>query len=263
VREAESKKINLALQGGGAHGAFGWGVIDRLIEDERLVIEGISATSAGSVNAVVYAWGHMNRGRNGARDSLEEFWRKVSVAGRAASPFPNTLWSGTPFECAPGYVMFDALTRALSPYQFNPFDLNPLRDVLSLSVDFEALETCRSVELFLSATNVRSGQIRVFRNHELTIDCVLASACLKDEYQGRMKHVLLHAVRADEAMCGLSVASKFNTDWAFLCKLRDLGREAATLWLAQNFEHLGERSSVDVNRDYLDAEVFGPMPQNN
>lgn len=347
---ADSRKINLALQGGGAHGAFGWGVMDRLIEDRRLDIEGITATSAGSVNAVVYAWGRMQGDREGAREALETFWRKVSDSGVAASPLPPWPGMGGPDD-PPGYLWFDALTRAFSPHQFNPFDFNPLRRVLAESVDFAALKACQCAELFLSATNVRSGQIRVFRNHEVSLDAVLASACLpvlfraveidgeaywdggfmgnpalfplfyhtqtrdvvivhinpiarqvlpvtapeiqnrvneitfnssllrelrvvafvtrlieqgwlKDEYRGRMKHVLLHAIRADEALCGLSAASKFNTDWAFLCRLRDLGRAVAGSWLAKNFDDIGVRSSVDVNRDYLDADVFGPAPVN-
>ena len=87
---------------------------------------------------------------------------------------------------------------------------------------------------------------------------LIGQGWLKDEYKGRLKHVLMHAIRADEAMCGLSVASKLNTDWAFLSRLRDLGREAARTWLGQNYAHLGERSTVDLNRDYLDASVFGP-----
>jgi NTE family protein len=345
---AETKKINLALQGGGAHGAFGWGVLDRLVEDERLDIEGICGTSAGSINAVVYAYGRMQGDRAGAREALEGFWRAVSDAGRGYSLLQGLAPAdGRRRDFSPGYLLFETMTRALSPYQFNPFDINPLRDVLGKCVDFSALADCKCAELFISATNVRTGQIRVFRNHEVTLETVMASACLpqlfravevggeaywdggfmgnpalfplfyhtqsrdvvivhinpieradvpttastiqdrvneitfnssllrelrvvafvtrlidqgwlKDEYVGRLKHVLMHSIRADEAMSGLSVASKMNTDWAFLSRLRDLGREAAGAWLAQNYEHLGERSTVDLNRDYLDAPVFGP-----
>ena len=320
-----AKRVNLALQGGGAHGAFGWGVLDRLAEDGRLEVEGLSAASAGSVNAVVYAQGIMSGGNDGAREALEKFWRAISDAG-------------TPY--APATMILQSLTGVFSPYQFNPFNINPLREVLERNVDMQAVQACDRVELFICATNVRNGQPRIFSTRELTLDMVLASACvpsmfqavgvegehfwdggymgnpplypliyntrsrdivivhinpivrpqlpttaheiqnrlneitfnsslirelraiafvtklidegwLKDEYKDKLKRVLIHSIRSDGVMCDLSVASKLDTNWEFLCELRDRGRAAAAAWLEQAYEHIGERSTVDLRAEYL------------
>ncbi len=320
-----AKRVNLALQGGGAHGAFGWGVLDRLAEDGRLEVEGLSAASAGSVNAVIYAQGLMNGGNDGARKALEKFWRAISDAG-------------TPY--APATMILQSLTGVFSPYQFNPFNLNPLREVLEKNVDIQAVQACDRVALFICATNVRNGQPRIFNTRELTLDMVLASACvpsmfhavevagehywdggymgnpplypliyntrsrdivivhinpivrpqlpttaheiqnrlneitfnsslirelraiafvtklidegwLKDEYRDKLKRVLIHSIRSDGVMCDLSVASKLNTNWQFLCELRDRGRATAAAWLEQAYEHIGERSTVDLRTEYL------------
>jgi NTE family protein len=249
---------------------------------------------------------------------------------------------GGNLDYSPFYLLFETLTRTFSPYQFNPFDFNPLRDVLAKSVDMARLVECRCVELFICATNVRTGQPRIFRNEQISMDAVLASACLpflfqaveiggdhywdggymgnpamyplfyrtqsrdivivhinpivrpqlpmsapeiqnrlneitfnasllkelraiafvsklieqdwlKDEYRDQLKHLLIHSIRADDATCGLTVASKFNTDWRFLCSLRDLGREAAARWLEQAYDHIGHHSTVDLRSEYLDA----------
>ena len=319
------KRVNLALQGGGAHGAFGWGVLDRLAEDGRLEVEGLSAASAGSINAVVYAQGLMTGGNDGAREALEKFWKSVSDAGG---------------HYAPATMILQSLTGMFSPYQFNPFNVNPLRQVLEKNVDMRAVRGCDSVELFVCATNVRNGQPRIFSTRELTLDMVLASACvpsmfqavevdgehywdggymgnpplypliyntrsqdivivhinpivrpqlptsaheiqnrlneitfnsslirefraiafvtklieqgwLKDEYRDRLKHVLIHSIRSDELMCDLTVASKLDTRWEFLCELRDRGRAAAGAWLDKTHEHIGLRSTVDLRVEYL------------
>jgi NTE family protein len=183
--------VNLALQGGGAHGAFAWGVLDRLLEEERLSFEGISATSAGAMNAAVLAHGLTRGGRAGAREALEGFWHRISVAA-SLSPLRPTLWDRLyghdSMESSPAFVAFDLVTRLLSPYQFNPWRYNPLRDVLVASVDFEQLRQRCAVRLFLSATNVRTGKIKVFEEHEISADAVLASACLP---------FLFHAVEID------------------------------------------------------------------
>ncbi len=178
---ATTKPVNLALQGGGAHGAFTWGVLDRLLEDERLGIEAISGTSAGAMNAVVLASGYQNGGREGAREALAKFWRAVSRDGRL-SPLQRGLmdrllgnWS---LDKNPMFLAMDVATRFLSPYDFNPFNINPLRDVLEREVDFEALRKNRRIKIFLSATNVHTGKVRVFRNNEIDADVVMASACL-------------------------------------------------------------------------------------
>lgn len=339
-----TKKINIALQGGGAHGAFGWGVIDKLMEDGRIEIDGLSATSAGAMNATVYAYGYMTGGRSGAREALEAFWRKISTAGRLSSPVqatPIDAWLKAFGLKEPlAYRAFEFLTHVLSPYEINPLNLNPLRDVLVDCVDFDALRRCTNTTLRLCATSVRTGKPRIFRNDEVTPDAVLASACLpllfqavevdgeyywdggfignpaiypliyeavsrdilivhinpivreelpkrsseimnrvneisfnsslmremraiafvsklidedwlKPEMKDKLSRIFIHAIRSDDVMSAFTVASKFDTDWHFLTRLRDLGREAAALWLDSHFDHVNVRSSVDVHGEYL------------
>lgn len=176
------RPINLAIQGGGAHGAFAWGVIDRMLEDKRLHMEGISGTSAGSMNAVVLAYGLLVGGLEGAREKLYDFWWKISQAGVLFNPCKQTplerFCFGWNMDDSVSYKTFQALTRWFSPYQLNPFDINPLRDVLLSCVDFEHLQSCQVTKLFLSATNVRTGQVKVFPTDEITVDVCMASACL-------------------------------------------------------------------------------------
>ena len=176
------KRINLALQGGGAHGAFAWGILDCLLEDERLEFEGISGTSAGSMNAVVLAYGLHKNGRVGAREALANFWRAISEVGERFSPLKTFPWEAQfqqwNRDQSWSFQMFKAMTSALSPYQFNPFNFNPLRDILQEQIDFDDLKTCKRTKLFLSATNVQSGNVRIFNTNEITADAVLASACL-------------------------------------------------------------------------------------
>jgi NTE family protein len=155
------KVISLALQGGGSHGALTWGVLDRLLEDERIGINSISGASAGAINAAVLAHGLTTGGRVGARRALADFWN--SVAAKMPSPLVESL-------------VF--LARFLSPSQFNPLNLNPLRDILAAQIDFARLRAESATRLFIAATNVRTGMPRVFRTHEITADVVLASACL-------------------------------------------------------------------------------------
>jgi NTE family protein len=182
---ANEKPVNLALQGGGAHGAFAWGVLEKLLEDGRLTIEAMSATSAGAMNAVVAAYGLSIGGPDGAREKLEEFWRRISNAGQLYSPvrsFPWEHWlqgSGPNSEFSPAFFVFQAMTHVFSPYQINPFNFNPLKDVLNEVVDFDRLAKCnKAPRLFLSATNVRTGKIKLFGNEAVSADVVLASACL-------------------------------------------------------------------------------------
>ncbi|MEW6553612.1 MAG: patatin-like phospholipase family protein [Actinomycetota bacterium] len=183
---AKPKVIDLALQGGGAHGAFTWGVLDRLLEDGRIEIEAICGTSAGAMNAVVVADGIDTGGREGARQALQRFWSGVSKAG-TYSPFKRTWadmllgrWS---LDFSPGYVFFDALSRMFSPYQLNPLNLNPLRDLVSSLVDFEHVRHAVGIKVFVVATNVRTGKQKVFRRQEMTVDMVMASACLPLVFQ--------------------------------------------------------------------------------
>jgi NTE family protein len=172
--------VDLALQGGGSHGAFTWGVLDRILEEPQLVIAAISGTSAGAMNAAVLADGWMDGGADGARRALERYWRRVS---RAASFSPlqrsalDRLTGRWTLDGSPGYIAMDLMSRLLSPYDLNPLDINPLRDILAESIDFDRI--VRSpIKLFITATNVRTGRGRIFRNAEITADVLLASACL-------------------------------------------------------------------------------------
>jgi NTE family protein len=172
--------IDLALQGGGSHGAFTWGVLDRLLEEPRLRIAAISGTSAGAMNAAVLADGWAKAGAEGARGALDKFWRRVSLAA-AFSPLQRSLldrlmgrWT---LDTSPAYIAFDLMSRMLSPYNLNPMNLHPLRSVLAESIDFDRL-TSSPIKLFITATNVRTGRGRIFRNPEITSDVLLASACL-------------------------------------------------------------------------------------
>ena len=334
------KKINFALQGGGSHGAFGWGVIDKFLEDGRIEIEGISGTSAGSMNAVVYAYGIL-KGNDGAREALYNFWKAISDAGQRFAP-PKMPWDtgGGHHKENPFAGIIKSMMSSLSPYQLNPMNYNPLREVLESQVDFEALERSQLTKLFICATNVRTGKVRIFHTPEVTAKTVLASACLpqvfqaveidgehywdggymgnpvlyplfyytetrdvvilhinpierpgppttsadianrlneitfnsslikemrsvyfvqkllddgwiKDEHRDKLKYVLIHSVRADNAMSDLSSASKMNSEWKFLTMLRDRGRALAGEWLTHNFDHLGVRSTVDLKKEFL------------
>ena len=184
--DAAVKTINLALQGGGAHGAFGWGVLDRLLEDERVAFDGVSATSAGAMNAAVLAYGLAAGGGEGAKTALANFWRRVANAAIFSPLQPTMLdrmFHNHSLEMSPAFLMFDLMSRIFSPYETNPLNHNPLRKALEDSVDFEQLRSESPVKLFLSATNVRQGKVRVFKTDEITADVVLASACLPFMFQ--------------------------------------------------------------------------------
>ncbi|MFC0219660.1 NTE family protein [Pseudochelatococcus lubricantis] len=172
--------IDLAFQGGGSHGAFTWGVAERFLDDETLKIESVTGTSAGAMNAAVLAYGYTLNGREGAKAALEQFWRKVSEAARFSplqrAPIDILLGNWT-LDNSPGYVFYDLASRLFSPYDLNPTNVNPLRDILEESIDFERLRQS-PIKLFINTTNVRTGLPRVFRNHELSSDVLLASACL-------------------------------------------------------------------------------------
>lgn len=346
TRKPKLKKINLALQGGGAHGAVTWGVLDRLLEDERLDVDSISGTSAGAINAVATAYGlHLN-GCEGAREKLDELWRAVSLSGEAFSPIKRTpfdmMMGNSNFENSFSYHAFDALTRTFSPYQLNPFDINPLKDVLEKCIDFESLRECTKVKLYLNATNVRTGKVKVFTTKQVSVDVVGASTCLpflfkaveidgehywdggymgnpvlfpfiyqaksadivvvhvnpierdevptnapdimnrineisfnssilrefraidfvhrlidqgviKDEHQDRLRNIFVHSIRSDRSLVDHSVASKLNVEWSFLEDLKERGRAIANEWLEENFDHIGNRTSVDL-RDIFDSQ---------
>jgi NTE family protein len=177
--------IDLALQGGGSHGAFTWGVLDRLLEEPWLEIDGISGTSAGAMNAAVLVDGFAKGGSAEARAALETFWRRVSEAARFSplrrGPLDMLLGRWT-LDSSPIYVGMDLLSRLVSPYDLNPLGWNPLRDILAGFIDFMRLEQA-PIKLFISATNVRTGRVHVFKNNAITPDVLLASACLPTMFQ--------------------------------------------------------------------------------
>jgi len=182
--------VDLALQGGGSHGAFTWGVLDRLIEEPWLKIEAISGTSAGAMNAALVADGWTQGGAEGARAALEAYWRRVSQAAAFSplqrSPLDRMMGRWT-LDTSPAYIAMDLMARVVSPYDLNPLGLNPLRAVLAESIDFERLARA-PIRLFITATSVRTGRGRIFRNKEITADVLLASACLP---------TMFHAVEID------------------------------------------------------------------
>jgi NTE family protein len=336
---SNTKIINLALQGGGSHGAFGWGVMDKFLEDGRIDIEGICGTSAGSMNAAVFAYGKL-KGNDGAREALHNFWKAISDFGQRFR-LPKMPWDAVMQIENPFQIWMKAMTGLFSPYQLNPMNYNPLREILEQQVDFEELNKSPNVtKLFICATNVRTGKGRIFTAKEVNSDVILASACLpqvfqaveidgehywdggymgnpvlyplfyytksrdvvilhinpierpgtpktagdisnrlneitfnsslikemraiyfvqklldddwiKDEFRDKLKYVLIHSVRADNAMSDLNAASKMNTEWEFLTMLRDRGRALAGEWLAHNFQHLNVRSTVDLKKEFL------------
>ncbi|VWB61226.1 alpha/beta hydrolase [Burkholderia lata] len=335
------KPIALALQGGGMHGAFTWGVLDRLLEDGRLDIEGVCATSAGAMNAAVLAYGLQKGGEDGAREALHDFWQAVARSAERYNPLRWVPWlKGTHsfgLDHSPLYAFTDMMLRVFSPYQFNPNNLNPLREVLESQVDFDTLRKHCPIRLYLCATNVETGKIRIFTGEDVSADAVLASACVPTLFQavaidgeyfwdggymgnpaiypliyncttrdvvivhinplvrrgvpitaaeilnriseisfnsslmremraiafvtdliqqgtikrGEMKEMLIHSIRADDALSALSVSSKYNADWGFLSELHDHGRREADAWLAHHYGNIGQRSSIDIRREFL------------
>jgi NTE family protein len=174
------KRINLALQGGGAHGAFTWGVLDDLLADERIEIEGMSGTSAGAVNAVMVADGLARGGPEEARKRLADFWRAASRDGDMSKLnriVADRLFSLIPIAVSPFQPWIDAMSRYLSPYDLNPLNINPLKDLIVRMVDFEAVKKS-PVQLFIAATNVHTGRLRVFFRDHINADAVMASAAL-------------------------------------------------------------------------------------
>jgi len=180
------KSVSLALQGGGSHGAFTWGVLDAILEDGRIAIEAMTGASAGAMNAIALADGWQQGGAEGARARLEEFWRRVSLGG-SLSPMQQGvfdrmmgIWHD---DDSPGRFWLDMFKPFATPYKSNPLDINPLRDALSDLINFENVRNCSQVQIFISATNVWTGKIRNFRREELGVDHLLASACLPQVFK--------------------------------------------------------------------------------
>ena len=333
-RGEEPLLIDLALQGGGSHGAFTWGVLDRLLEEPRFHIAAISGTSAGAMNAAILASGWADGGAKGARAALEKYWRAVSRAA-AFSPLQRSpldrltgRWS---LDTSPAYVAMDLMTRLLSPYDLNPLAFNPLRTILSESIDFERLANS-PIKLFVTATRVRTGRGRIFRNGEITADVLLASACLPTMFRAveidgeaywdggyagnptitpliresdahdtllvqinpterseiprsaaeilnrlneisfnsplakelrmiallrqvadpghgegeRWAQMRTHRIKSD-MLAEFGASSKLNAEWAFVGKLRDEGRRAASEFLAVHGKDVGKRSTADLD----------------
>jgi NTE family protein len=179
-RERPKRLLSLALQGGGSFGAFTWGVLDRLLREDDVAIDMVSGTSAGAVNAVLLADGLAEGGAEAARRRLERFWQRIGTA--AASAGMTTPAAGA------AAIALDLASRVISPYHFNPLGLNPLRAILTEEIDFARLRRAAAVRLLIGATRIRDGKLRLFRNDEITLDAVLASACLPH---------LQHAVEVD------------------------------------------------------------------
>jgi len=186
VAGALDKGVNLALQGGGSHGAFTWGVLDRLLEEERLAIEGISGTSAGAMNAAMLMQGWSKGGRKGARRELETFWRRIG--GLALfTPMLRSMFDRVAgnwnIDRSPMTYYMDLFHQAFSPYQSNPMGVNPLAELLKELVDEKTIRSCEPFKLFITATNVETGKPRVFRRHEVTLKTIIASASLPATFQ--------------------------------------------------------------------------------
>jgi NTE family protein len=178
---SEPKRVNLALQGGGSHGAFTWGVLDALLEDGRIAVEALSGTSAGAMNAAIMLQGWGEGGAEGARKALASFWGELGTMA-IASPIQRTpldrLQGNWNLDNSPAALWADLVQRTLSPAQLNPLKFDPLRELLRRHFSPDAIRACHEVKIFVAATNVQTGKVRLFTRDELTIDAMLASACL-------------------------------------------------------------------------------------
>jgi NTE family protein len=338
------KKINLALQGGGSHGAFTWGVLDYLLEqDDRLKIEGISGTSAGAMNAAALLQGYDVGGAAEARKSLDFFWHEIGKLSSFGLPQRSPLdqWMGNwNIDLSPTSMLADAWQRMFSPYQTNPFNLNPMRDMLAKMLDVETIRKSDTIKIFVCATNVETGRPRVFERKEFSLDAIMASSCLpmtfqaveidgvpywdggyvgnpslypliyecdtpdivlvqinplirkgtprtpteimnrlneisfngalmsemraiafveklieqdhlKSEEAARLKKINMHMIGSEKTMSEFGATSKMNASMDFLLKLRELGRLTAETWLKENWDSIGEESSIDIKKTFL------------
>src|SRR5262249_21330607 len=239
--------INLALQGGGAYGAFTWGVLDHMLEDGRIEIEGITGASAGAVNAIMLADGLARGGPEEARRRLADFWRATSLGGNLPDgqrKAVDRLFSFLPFEDSPLGIWFNAVSHYLSPYDFNPLNINPLKELIERFVDFEAVRKCQSPQIFVSATNVHTGRLRIFPHDKITGDAIVASACLP---------YLFHAVEID-GVIGMVATSAIHrssrcfrtttTEDVLLVQINPLERHATP---TTNREIVGRLNEITFN----------------
>ncbi|MDD3287553.1 MAG: patatin-like phospholipase family protein [Alphaproteobacteria bacterium] len=340
----KTKTINLALQGGGSHGAFTWGVLNRLLEENsRLQIEGISGTSAGALNAAMMLQGYEQGGASGAIKMLDQFWYRLgglSVFGVSQRSFFDQMMGNWNTDSSIGAMMLDSMGMMFSPHQVNPLRLNPFRDLLNELFDIDVVRNCALFKLFVSATNVETGRVRVFSRDEITADVLMASACLpfafhavmidgepywdggysgnpaifpliyhcqsqdvaivqlipmsrpgtpdspteiinrfdeisfnssliseiraidfvrklidedhlKSENSKHYKRMNMHVIKDEPQMLEFGSNSRANTDLDFLLHLKKLGYAAADRWLEENWDSIGERSSVDLKEMFL------------
>ncbi|MBX3659499.1 MAG: patatin-like phospholipase family protein [Ramlibacter sp.] len=350
------RTINLALQGGGSHGAFTWGVLDALLADPRIAIEGISGASAGAVNAVALADGHARARaagtdpRRAARESLARVWGEVAALGSLGAlqkGVASLLWGAIPKELAPTNFFAGAMQNWFSPYQSNPLDINPLRDLLTRLIDFEALGTLPSPKVFVSATHVNTGKAALFTGADVTPQAVMASACLPMLFRAveidgeaywdggysvnpaltplidhcssadivlvqinplrredtprtpadildrvneltfnaslltqvrsidfinrllaegslhgtRCRRVLLHRIDGGAAIQDYPASSRASADPQLIQTLFRLGQTSGEEWLRKHFAALGQHSTIDIGRDYLDDTRLDSLPR--
>jgi NTE family protein len=330
------KSLDLALQGGGAHGAYTWGILDRLLDDEEIAIDGVCGTSAGAMNGVCLIYGMAKGGRAGAKELLHKFWQEISEAGKYSmlkpSYYDRSKSKGN-MNYSPGYRFFSFLTDNISPHHLNPAKYNPLEAVLKKLIDFEELQRISPPRLFVCATNVLTCEARVFGPNEISAKSLLASACLPylfpaveidgqyywdggymgnpplyplvdntpdtndillvqinpiqlskvpetmEEIRDRVNEIsfnsslinelktiklrqelaakgvhldenhdpiYLHHLSADKDLDDLNLSSKMNTEWEYLCYLRDTGRKAADAWIKENKRYIGVKSTFQI-----------------
>ncbi len=218
AHERERKVVNLALQGGGSHGAFAWGVLDRLLQEESLHFEGVSGTSAGAVNAVVLADGFADGGREGAREALRGYWQRLSELWSRGPFRPSLIGTGNPdfgLEYSPGFRFIEPMTHFASPYQLNPFNYNPLKDMLGEAINFERVRRQTALKLFICATDVQTAKVKIFAGKELHVDHILASTCLP---------LLMQAVEIDGAYYwdGMYSGNPAIYPLVYECEARDI-----------------------------------------
>lgn len=336
----KKRKLNLALQGGGAHGAFTWGVLDRLLEEEDLEIVGVSGTSAGAVNGACLVCGLTQGGNEAARALLSDFWRKNSESQQFSLLQPtliDKMASRGNITFNPFFWTFSVISKTFSPYQWNPLMQNPLKDLLADVIDFSAIQHQQRYKLFLTATNIRTSKVRIFHNAEVTADAVCASACLPHLFQaveidgefywdggyignpamfplfeqtqctdlmliqidsidynrvptqmseivdrstdisfnsslmremraisfvtkiidrgfndgGRLIKTNIHYISTGDLMNQYNGSSKLNVDWGWLSYLMENGREKADVWIRENYDQIGRKSSCDVKCIFL------------
>ncbi|MGP8215524.1 MAG: patatin-like phospholipase family protein [Bacteroidia bacterium] len=329
------KELTLALQGGGSHGAFTWGVLEKLFEEDVFNISGICGTSAGAINAGIAVYGYHKNGKHGAIDLLKAFWERVSQESIYSPIQPSIIdkmLSAGNMEFSAGYNFFNVMSNFLSPYQWNPLNMNPLRDILVDLIDFKALKESK-MKLFTCATNVRTGEAKIFTLNNVSADTMLASACLPllfkavkvdNEYYwdggylgnppmyplirgtdtndillvqtnpfqikrtpkkadeilhrinelsfnssliaelwliefknklladgydmgGQLRKINYHVICADSTLEEFDVSSKSNTSWDFLNLLRNKGREEAALWLKDNYDSIGKKTTAEFS----------------